>query len=109
MRKKVEDLEKVLHEMAGKIVDLEIKVKEMESKETKSMKIKEAPNKVVDAKTVSYQKESKDLKDKKTKLKGSVLKFGAEAIHTVSDEGISKEEKKSSKYFKCDHCDYKSE
>ena len=107
MRKKVEDLEKVFHEMAGKIVDLEIKVKEMESKETKSMKIKEAPNKVVDAKTLSYQKESRDLKDKKTKLKGSVFKFGAEARLTVSDEGKSKEEKKFSKYFKCDHCDYK--
>ena len=107
MKKKVEDLEKVIHEMAEKIVNLEIKVKEMESKETNSIKIKEAPNKVVDAKR--SVKESKDLKEKRTKLKGSVFKFGAEARNTVSDEDKSKEEEKSAKYFKCDHCDYKSE
>ena len=61
MRKKHEDLEKVINEMAEKIDNPEVKVKEMESKETKIIKINKAPNQVVDAKTVSYQKESKDL------------------------------------------------
>ena len=54
-------------------------------------------------------KESKDLKEYRTKLNGSVLKFGVEARNTVSDEEKSKEEEISAKYFKCDHCDYKSE
>ena len=50
------------------------KVKEMESRKTNSIKIKEAPNKVVYAKR--SVKESKDLKEKRTTLKGSVFKLG---------------------------------
>ena len=65
MRKKVEDLEKVINEMAEKIDNLEIKVKEMEYKETKSLKFNKAANKVVDAKTVSYQKKSLRVSKKK--------------------------------------------
>ena len=104
MRKKVEDLEKVINEMAEKIDNLEIKVKEMEYKETKSIRINESANKVVYAKTAS-----KGLKEKRIKPKGSVFKFGAKARNTVYDEDKSKEEEKSTKYFKCDHCDHKSE
>ena len=81
--------------MAEKILNLESKVKEMDSKTTKSIIIKEAPN--------------KDIKVKRANLKGSVFKFGDEARSNVSDEKKSKEEEKSAKYFKCDQCDYKSE
>ena len=38
-----------------------------------------------------------------------MFKFGAEARNTVSDEDKSKEEEKSAKYFKSEHCDYNSE
>ena len=50
--------------MAQKISSLESKVKEMDSKTTKSIINKEAPN--------------KDLKEKRTNLKGSEFKFGDE-------------------------------
>ena len=49
------------------------------------------------------------FKKKRIKPKGSVFKFGAKARNTVSDEDKSKEEEKPAKYFKCDHCDYKSD
>ena len=75
--------------MAQKISNLESKVKEMDSKATKSIIIKEPPNNVADAKT--YQKGLKDLKEKKENLKGSVFKFGDEARNTVSDKKKAKE------------------
>ena len=74
--------------MAEKILNLESKVKEMDSKTTKSIIIKEAPN--------------KDIKEKRTNLNGSVFKFGGEARCNVSHEKKSKEEEKSAKYFKFD-------
>ena len=38
-----------------------------------------------------------------------MFKFGAKARNTVYDKNKSKEEEKSTKYFKCDICDHKSE
>ena len=37
-----------------------------------------------------------------------MFRFGDEARNTVSDKNKAKEEEKSAKYFKCEHCDFKS-
>ena len=105
---KVEMLEKMVFEMAEKIMKLESKVKENESKDTSTTV--EASKKIETIENVNNEKEkTKDLKEKKTKEKVSVFKFGAEARNTVSFEIKSKLKDKSAKEFKCELCDYSSE
>ena len=59
MDKKVADLEKLVHEMAEKIVRLENKVKEIETKESEGINMKEAPKQIEECEKVSKKKEEK--------------------------------------------------
>ena len=105
---KVENLEKLVQEMAEKIVTLESKVKEIELKEV--IIEKEDVKNVDDAKKVTNKKDkSKDHKNKKAKDKDSVFMFGAEARKTVSERKKSEVAEKLVKKFQCEHCNYSCE
>ena len=75
--------------MAEKIVTFENKVKEIETKESEGIEMKEAPKQIEKCEKVSKKKE------KKSKPNDSVFKFGAEARKTVWDQNKEKEEEKS--------------
>ena len=110
---KVEELERVVNKMADKIVHLEGKIKEMESKEREVIKIKEAAKSIEDPRKVPNKKDNpikpkeKKSQPKDPKHKDSVFKFGAAARNIVSDKNKPIEKELLAKYFKCDLCDYK--
>ena len=112
---KVEELERVVNKMADKIVHLEGKIKEMESKEREVIKIKEAAKSIEDPRKVPNKKDNpigpkeKKSQPKDPKHKDSVFKFGAAARKTVFDQSEPTEKELLAKYFKFNLCDYKCE
>ena len=97
----VEKLEKMVNEMAEKIVTLELKVKEIESKE--DVKANEAAKKVEDPKEVIKKKDSSnDSQVKESKDKVFIFKFGDTAQKSISGATNVQEKDKSGKYVKCE-------
>ena len=107
---KVKKLEKMVNDMAEKIVSHEFKVKEIESKECN--KVREAAKTIKDPNKIIKKKDtSKDLQIEQSKDKVPVFKFGATARKTVSDQTNIQEEgkDKSGKDVKRELCDYRCE
>ena len=107
---KVKEMEKTVKEMAVKIVQLEVNLKKIESKDVVVIKTKEGAKRVEDLKKVPNKKgNTKDQQGKKSKPKDAVFKFGAGARKAASDKIKAHEEENSDNCFKCELCDFKCE
>ena len=100
---KIKELEKIVNEMAVKMVQLEVSLKEKESKYDVLIKIKEDATRFKYLKKVpNMTGKPKDKQGKKSKPKDSVFKFGAAASKAASDKTKAHEEENSNNWVECE-------
>ena len=107
---KIKEFENTVNESAVNMVQLEVNLKEKESKDDVLIKTKEDATRIKDFKKVPNKTgNTKDQQGKKSKSKDSVFKFGAASRKAASDKIKSHKVENLEKCFKCELCDFKSD